>query len=135
MNRNDLIKYLCIVVLSIAIDAPYLYATTNLYQQRTQSISGKPLTKRYYSGLLVYLAIAMAVIIFVVPRIRKDTLSHTVLDSITYGGILGVSTYAVFDFTMHFMFEGWDIGVSVLDSLWGGILYSLVAIIITLSFK
>ena len=128
MDRKDIIKYVCVVVLLIAIDAPYLYATKNMYQQRIQRISGKPLTKRYYSGLVVYLAIALAMVIFALPRIRKDNI---ILDSITYGGILGVTTYAVFDFTTHFMFEGWDIGVSVLDSLWGGVLCSLAAMIIT----
>lgn len=128
MDRKDLIKYLCTVVVLIAIDAPYLYATKNMYQQKIQRISGKPLTKRYYSGLVVYLAIALAMVIFALPRIRKDNI---VLDSITYGGILGVTTYAVFDFTTHFMFEGWDIGISVFDSLWGGVLCSLATMIIT----
>ena len=128
MDRNDLIKYVCTVVVLIAIDAPYLYATKNMYQQKIQRISGKPLTKRYYSGLVVYLAIALAMVIFALPRIRKDNI---VLDSITYGGILGVTTYAVFDFTTHFMFEGWDIGISVFDSLWGGVLCSLATMIIT----
>lgn len=131
MDRKDIIKYVCVVVLLIAIDAPYLYSTKNMYQQRIQRISGKPLTKRYYSALVVYLAIALAMVIFALPRIRKDNI---VLDSITYGGILGVTTYAVFDFTTHFMFEGWDIGVSVLDSLWGGVLCSIAAMIITKFF-
>jgi uncharacterized membrane protein len=128
MDRNDLIKYVCTVVVLIAIDAPYLYATKNMYQQKIQRISGKPLTKRYYSGLVVYLAIALVMVIFALPRIRKDNI---VLDSITYGGILGLTTYAVFDFTTHFMFEGWDIGISVFDSLWGGVLCSLATMIIT----
>jgi len=131
----DIIKYLSIVLLAISVDAPYLYMTKRIYGKRINMVSGKPLTNRYYSGLVVYLAIALSLLVFVLPHIRKDTLSHTVSDSIIYGGLLGLTTYAVFDFTTHFMFEGWDLGISVLDSLWGGVLCSVVSIIITLCFN
>ena len=132
---NYFLKYLSIVLISIAVDAPYLYSTKTLYGKRTHDISGKPYTTRYYSALIVYLALALALLVFVLPHIRNDTISNTVIDGIIYGGIFGISTYAIFDFTTHFMFDGWDIGVSIMDSIWGGVLCSIVSIIITLCFK
>ena len=135
MATTSIIKYLSTVLLAMAVDAPYLYSTKNVYQKRTDNISGKPYTKRYYSVVAVYLTIGLALMLYALPYIRKDTLSHTVEDSIIHGGLLGITTYAIFDFTMHFMFEGWDLAVSIQDSLWGGVLFSIVSIIITLAFK
>jgi len=127
-----IIKYLSIVLAFIILDAPYLYITKNLYAKHTQTISGKSFTKRYYSAIVVYLALALGLLVLVLPHIRKDKLSNTVKDSILYGGVFGLTSYATFDFTMHFMFEDWDLGVSIMDSIWGGVLCSLVSIVITI---
>jgi len=128
-------QYLSIIVVFILLDAPYLYTNSTLYASRTKSISGKSFTNRYYSALVVYLALALGVLVLVLPRIRKDNVKNTLYDSILYGGVLGLVSYATFDFTMHFMFDGWDLGVSIMDTIWGGILCSLVTFIIVYLWK
>ena len=128
-----LLKYISIIIVLILVDAPYLYVNKTLYANRTKYISGRTYTKRYYSALIVYLALALGILVLVLPHIRKDKLSNTIQDAIFYGGAFGLASYATFDFTMHFMFEDWDLGVSILDSIWGAVLCSIVSVIITLS--
>ena len=126
--------YLLTIIIFIVIDAPYLYINADLYKNRTNTISGKTYTKRYYSAIIVYLALALGILVLALPRIRtnKDTpINHRILDSIIYGGTFGLASYATFDFTMHFMFDGWDLGVSIMDSIWGGVLCSIVSFIIS----
>ena len=122
-------QYLTIIIVFILLDVPYLYTNSKIYETKTRSISGKYYTNRYYSALVVYLALALGVIVLVLPRIRKDNVKNTLYDSILYGGVFGLVSYATFDFTMHFMFDGWDLGVSIMDTIWGGILCSLVTFI------
>jgi uncharacterized membrane protein len=52
-------------------------------------------------------------------------------DSLMYGGLFGLVSYSIFDFTNHFMFEGWDIYVALMDAIWGGVLCSIVSFIIS----
>lgn len=130
-----ILKYISIVILFILVDAPYLYLNRNLYKNKTQSISGKGFTNRYYSALVVYLALALGLLVLVLPNIRKDKLSNTIKDAIIYGGIFGLTSYAIFDFTLHFMFDNWDLGISIMDSIWGGVLASIVSIVIILLWK
>ena len=125
----SLYQYLTIIIVFILLDAPYLYMNSKLYAARTKSISGKSFTNRYYSALVVYLALALGVIVLVLPRIRKDNVKNTLYDSILYGGVFGIASYATFDFSAHFMFDGWDLGVSIMDTMWGGIICSLVTFI------
>ena len=126
--------YLLTIIVFIVVDVPYLYLNLDLYKKTTLAISGKGYTNRYYSALIVYVALAFGLLVLVIPRISttKDTsLKQRIMDSIMYGGAFGVASYATFDFTMHFMFEKWDLGVSIMDSIWGGVLCSIVSFIIS----
>ena len=126
--------YLLTIIIFIVVDAPYLYLNLDLYKKTTLAISGKGYTNRYYSAVMVYVALAFGLLVLVIPRIstNKDTnVKQRIMDSIMYGGAFGLASYATFDFTMHFMFEKWDLGVSIMDSIWGGVLCSIVAFIIS----
>jgi len=126
--------YLLTIIIFIVVDAPYLYLNLDLYKKTTLAISGKGYTNRYYSALIVYVALAFGLLVLVIPRIstNKDTnVKQRIMDSIMYGGAFGLASYATFDFTMHFMFEKWDLGVSIMDSIWGGVLCSIVSFIIS----
>jgi uncharacterized membrane protein len=102
---------------------------SNTYSRIVKNISGKSLTNRYYSGAIVYIALALGLITFVIPKVRTNSLMNIVKDSIMYGGIFGLVVYATFDFTTHFMFEGWPLSISIIDTVWGSILSTLVTII------
>lgn len=109
------------------IDAPYLYLNKDLYLAATKAISGRGFTSRYYSALLVYIALALGIAVLAVPHIRTASWNTLVLDSLKWGGVFGIAAYATFDFTMHFMFADWTLGIAVMDTIWGGVLCSLVA--------
>ena len=131
---NQILVYLLCVVIFMIIDAPYLYLNFNIYKKRTLTISGKEYTKRYYSAVIVYLALALGITVLVLPRLdisSNTSFKSRVKNSLYYGGVFGVASYATFDFTMHFMFDGWDLGVSIMDSIWGGLLCSIVTLIIS----
>lgn len=119
----------------ILIDAPYLYLNKDLYLARAKAISGRGYTSRYYSALLVYIALAAGIVYLAVPNIRTTSTRTLMLDAIRWGGIFGITAYATFDFTTHFMFDGWDFGVALMDTIWGGVLCSLAAGIIAYLMK
>ena len=126
-----MLAYLVCVVMFMLVDALYLYTNAKMYEKKTIAISGKSFTKRYYSAVIVYLALALGIVFLALPRMRKNSLKNRATDAILYGGVFGLASYATFDFTMHFMFEDWDLGVSIMDSVWGGILCSIVAFVVS----
>jgi uncharacterized membrane protein len=131
----NLYNFIICVVLFAICDSPYLYLNKSLFQEKIREISGRGMTTRYYSGLIVYLALSIGLTIFVLPLIRKDNNENIIYDSILYGGLFGLSVYATFDFTIHIMFSDWNLQVAIMDTLWGGILCSLVSIIISFISK
>ena len=127
------IQFLLTMILTFIVDLPYLYLNNNLFKKKTMAISGKPYpNNRIYSAILVYIAIALGLVVFVLPKIdTSKTLTIRIQDSLFYGGLFGLVSYSIFDFTNHFMFEGWDIYVSVMDAIWGGVLCSIVSFVIS----
>ena len=129
----QIIKFILCMILSFVVDLPYLYINADLFKKKTMEISGKDYPKnRLYSAVLVYVAIALGIMVFVLPKI--DTTKTTMIrlnDSLLYGGLFGMVSYAIFDFTTHFMYEGWSIYVSIMDTLWGGLLCAIVSFIIS----
>jgi len=110
------------------LDAPYLYLNKDLYLAATKAISGgRGFTQRYYSAILVYIALAIGIAVLAVPNIRTSSWNTLILDSCKWGGILGLVAYATFDFTAHFMFADWTLKIAVQDTIWGFILCSLAA--------
>ena len=128
---NKYILYFVCILIFIIVDAPYLMLNEQLYKNITFDISGKPYTKRYYSAFIVYFALALGIIGLVLPQIRSSNVSlqTRIKDSLYYGGIFGLASYATFDFTMHFMFDKWNLSVSIMDSIWGSLLCSIVTFI------
>ena len=128
---NTYILYFVCIIIFIIVDVPYLILNAKLYKNTTYEISGQSYTKRYYSVFIVYCALALGIIGLVLPQIRSSNVSlqNRIYDSLYYGGIFGLASYATFDFTMHFMFDKWNLRVSIMDSIWGSLLCSIVAFI------
>ena len=128
-----IVKIIACIVLSIIVDLPYLYLNLDLFKKKTMAISGKGYPKnRLYSALLVYIAIPVGLIVFVLPKVdTSKTIETRLKTALMYGGLFGVVSYSIFDFTNHFMFAGWDIYVALMDAVWGGVLCATVSFIMS----
>ena len=82
-----LVNYIVCIITLIIIDAPYLYLNSDLYVQKTKSISNASYTNRWYSALIVYIALALGIVVLTVPHVRKDNWNVMIRDSILYGGV------------------------------------------------
>ena len=114
------------------VDALYLLSTKNLILSTTKRITGgNGYTKRYYSAIIVYIGIAIALLVLVMPKISHGGWYQRLQDSLIWGGLFGVCSYAIFDFTMHFMFNDWTLKLALMDTIWGGVLCTIVAFLMS----
>ena len=118
---NHLLTIILVIALYILFDAPYLYYTNQHYTNIVKSIQGSGITDRYYSAIIVYIALAVGVIYFVLPRVNSDN------DALMFGALFGIVSYAIFDFTTHMLFVKYDIYTAIMDTLWGGVLAAAVS--------
>ena len=98
------------------------------YSQEISRIQGSPLKPRLFFAVLAYLLMVIGLLVFVLPNIRKD---HALVDSLKYGALFGIVLYGVYDFTAATVFKDWNIKLALVDILWGGFVYFIVAYVTT----
>ena len=113
---NTFIKYLVILTLVLLLDFCYLYLIKNTMLKVIKNIQHKPLKINWIYLILCYLILSFTIYYFVIKE-RK---------SILYSFILGFCIYAIYETTNMTIFTNWNKSIVYIDTLWGGVLFSLV---------
>ena len=110
--------YMNLVLLSLLIlllDAPYLMLSGKIHQERIRAIQGgRAIRFRPAGAIVVYPALA-----YLVSRCKTRGEAF----------MMGLTVYAVYDFTLLTLFHDYTLGVAVMDTLWGGILFTLAFLV------
>ena len=105
-------KFLIAAVLLIIADIPWLTFMSSTNTSIVTDIQGgKVPYYRISAALPVYAALA-----YLVLQVKDKTNAF----------LTGLSVYAVYDFTVYFAFTNYPIWFALADTLWGGVLFSIV---------
>ena len=97
-------------ILILLIDIPWLYFNRESSARMIKKIQGSALSIRWLPALLVYPALG-----FLLDQAKS--LSNAVL--------IGLATYAVYDLTNFSILKDYTIQFTIMDILWGGVLFAL----------
>lgn len=105
-------RFLLIAAFLVIADLPWLSAMMGPYKAVIRSIQGgSEVRMRPLAGLIVYPALAY---LSMKTTSWKDAF------------FTGMATYAVYDFTVFAIFEKYPLWLAAADTLWGGVLFTLV---------
>ena len=100
----------------LLFDGIYLFSTQSYFQGQVKAIQGSPIQMNLWKLVLTYIILILGCYYFVI--LKKLSLLDTFL--------LGLFIYAVYEFTNYSIFNNWSWFTVLLDTLWGGILFTLV---------
>jgi len=100
-----------VAALIAALDVPWLMASSTFVSTMVRKIQGKDIELKAAPAIVVYLALAYLALL---PKTPMDAF------------LLGLCVYAVYDFTNLATLVNYDWRFAVADSLWGGILFTIV---------
>ncbi len=111
MIRN----YLIILAVSLLIDMFWhVFIAQKLFREQIGHLMAEKL--KIYAGLIFYLINSAAILLFVInPSLERQNTIHTLF----YGGFLGFSMYATYNFTNLALLKDWPIKLTILDLAWG----------------
>jgi len=95
---------------------------SDLYKKELGSflrMSGTDLQPIIWAALVVYIAIPLGIVLFVLPRVSAENLAASAL---LWGALYGIVVYTIYDMTNYSLFRDWSLKVSLIDICWGGFL-------------
>lgn len=121
MNVETNLVYASIVTLVsfLVLDTIYFSIMYTFMNETISKLQRKPLALRYSSALVCYLAMTVLFLYFVI--VRKSTVREAFF--------LGFLVYLIYETTNYAILRDWPLTMVWIDSLWGGILFMLVAMI------
>ena len=120
MNSNIIKNLLLSTVLILVIDSVYLKTYGPLFHTLIKNIQGTELKLNLYGAFFSLLCIVVLFNYFV---IYKNA-------SLFEAFLLGFLTYGIFEGTNKALFSKWTTNVMIIDSLWGGLLFTIVLYIL-----
>lgn len=121
--KNPIMHFMVVFIIMFLLDMVGLYVLNPLFKTQVMKIQNQPVNINFLSAFLCYLVLVYVFYVFIVQE-RKG---------LWEAFILGFSIYAVYELTSKALFSGWEWRVVILDSLWGGILFSLTNYILIIT--
>ena len=112
----DIKTFLISGIILFVLDFIYISSHSNYFKIVYKSIQNSKLKVKYDGGVLAYFFLVLAVNYFILKDNNKD-----LKDSF----ILGLCIYAIYETTNYATFDKWPIYMLIVDSIWGGILFTL----------
>ena len=108
---NECVKVLVLAVSIAILDLPWLWFNSKRVGDIISEIQGgRALNPRLWAGIPVYIALGYMV---------------TQQTSAPRAFLIGLCTYAVYDFTQVVTFDRYPIEFALVDTMWGGLLMAL----------
>ena len=108
---NRIPQPILLAILIILVDIPWLWSSSGWSGQMVRNIQGSAIEFNYIAALVVYLALGY---LATIPQSYQEAF------------LLVFSTYAVYDFTNLAILKNYDLKFAMADTLWGGILMTIV---------
>ncbi len=116
MTIKNIKLFVKILLLFIIVDAPYLYFISKSYKKMIYNIQKSPMKINLFTALLCYLLLGLAMYLFIV---KKNA-------SLNEAFLLGLIIYGVYETTSHALLSKWNPYMVIIDSIWGGLLFTIV---------
>ena len=101
-------------IIMIILDSIYLSTIgNNFFSPLIKNIQGSNLTINIYYAVFCYLFLVIGLNYFIISQ------NKSLIDAF----LLGILIYGVFETTSGAIFKNWKLIPSIIDTLWGGILF------------
>jgi len=120
MGSLPIFRILSIATCLILLDLVYFYFMKSWFSSQIVKVQGSPLQLNLIAAILCYISLTFGLYYFIIKDKRR------ILDAF----LLGIVIYSVYDLSNLALLRKWSPITVMIDSLWGGVLFSLTTSII-----
>lgn len=123
---NIYIIYVILAILLIVIDGIWIYINLKMYLDVAKKIQNKIHKINMLYVIIAYIFVLFSIYFVAIPLVDTFTDKDLLYNAFMSGGCLGLSIYGIYNFTSITLYEDYPIKVAILDTLWGGLLYTII---------
>ena len=102
-------------IILIGLDAIYLTLTKDFFNNLIKQIQGEAINLKLLGAIICYLFLLFGLNYFIINRNKSPQ----------EAALLGLVIYGVYDATNYAIFNKWNLGALLMDTLWGGLVFYL----------
>ena len=119
MKTSMFLKVATTFVIFVILDSIYLFMMKGYFDNQIKSIQGSIIKMNLLPAVLCYISLVFGLYYFIIKD-KKPLLQAF---------LLGLVIYSVYETTNWALFTAWKPTTVLIDTLWGGILFTLTAFI------
>lgn len=102
-------------IILLLFDSIYLYANQKLFANKVLEIQKTTMQVRYSSVIACYAILVIGLWYFIIRQHKEPIAAF----------YLGILIYGVYETTTFATFKNWNLGLVLMDTIWGGVLLFL----------
>ena len=125
------------ILVFLVMDALYISIIKNRYIKMVKQIQcGKSIKYNLYAVFICYFFLIIGLLYYVIPYAQylKQTYTNKLYIALISGGLFGIVVYGVLCTFNMSMFQDFYLDIAIMDTIWGGLLYT-VAVLVYLSIS
>jgi uncharacterized membrane protein len=115
-----MLQYLIASIIFVVLDGIYLKLINSTFNNQIKNIQGTDIKVNFIAVGITYIFLIFGINYFIIQRKR----------SVSDAALLGLTIYGVYEFTNLAIFSKWSVLLSIVDTMWGAVLFGLTTAII-----
>jgi len=118
----DVIPFLFILTLLITVDSLFITATRRMYENQIVTIQRVAMNIKPAGAIACYFLLTFGILYFIILPSQGEAKMETIKRAF----FLGLVVYGVYASTVYAILKKWKPEIAIMDTIWGGILFSSV---------
>jgi uncharacterized membrane protein len=112
-----MLQYLTAAIVFVVLDGIYVNLIKSSFNRQIKNIQGTDIKVNMIAAAITYIILIFGINYFIIQRKR----------SVSDAALLGFVIYGVYNFTNLALFSNWSILLSIVDTMWGAVLFGLTS--------
>ena len=115
-----MLQYLVAAIVCVVLDGIYLNLIKSSYNRQIKNVQGSDIKVNMIATGITYVILIFGINYFIIQKKR----------SVSDAALLGFVIYGTYDFTNLALLSNWSVLLSIIDTMWGAVLFGLTTAII-----
>ena len=124
-----MLEDITIIIIVAILDGLWIGFNQSMYIKAFEKVQNHRVNVNLVSAMLSYVLVFVLLKFIVLPLI-KCSKDFSLLNCIKIAGLTGVCTYGIFNATNLALLKYYDVKVALIDTLWGGFLFTVVSYVV-----